>query len=226
MEDRFEVYCETLYPGEDGMLAELEKYAYENEVPIIRPAARRYLRWILPTIGAKNILELGTAIGFSAILMAQTMPKARIITMENYEKRIALARENITRAGLNDRITLLEGDAAGLLEVMGSKGDDENVPEGGFDLVFIDAAKAQYETYLRLVLPLIHPGSVIVCDNILAQDSGSILDSHYAIERRDRTIHDRMRQFLKSVTADPRFATDLSMAGDGMLSITVKKDSN
>ena len=210
--DRFEVFCETLYPGETGLLKELEAYAYENDVPIIRPAARRYLRWLLMTVRPKRILELGAAIGFSAILMAEALLDVQIITMENYEKRIPIARKNIRRAGLSERITLLEGDAAELLKDM----EDDD-----FDFVFIDAAKAQYETYMTLLQPLIRPGTVLVCDNVLAQDSGSILDSHYAIERRDRTIHDRMRHFLKSVTGDERYVTDLSMVGDGMLTITV-----
>ena len=222
--DRFEVFCETLYPGETGLLKELETYAYENDVPIIRPAARRYLRWLLSTVRPESILELGTAIGFSAILMAEALPDVSIVTMENYEKRIPIARENIERAGLSDRITLLEGDAAELLKNMGD-GSGGRVPHGGFDLVFIDAAKAQYETYLELMKPLLHTGTVIVCDNVLAQDSGSILDSHYAIERRDRTIHDRMRQFLKTVTSDPAYVTDLSAAGDGMFTITVGRDT-
>ena len=225
MEDRFEVFCETLYPGEEGILAELEKYAYENDVPIIRPAARRYLRWLLSTLQPDTILELGTAIGFSAILMAGALPDASIVTIENYEKRIPIAKENISRAGLDERIALLEGDAESILEQFNGGTQKSRVPEKGFDFVFIDAAKAQYENYLGLIMPLVHDKTVIVCDNVLANDSGSILDSHYAIERRDRTIHDRMRHFLKRVTADPRFVTDLSMAGDGMFSITIIKEN-
>ena len=95
---------------------------------------------------------------------------------------------------------------------------------GNSDLLaeaFIDAAKAQYETYLELILPYLHCGSVVVFDNVLAQDSGSTLDSRYAIERRDRTIHARMREFLHSVASDERFASDLSNAGDGILTITL-----
>ncbi|MCR5097644.1 MAG: O-methyltransferase [Lachnospiraceae bacterium] len=219
--ERFETYCETIYPAEAGLLAELEGYAAENDVPIIRPAARRYLRWLLRTIRPKSILELGTAIGFSAILMAEALPDAGIVTIENYEKRIPIARENISRAGVDGRITLLEGDAEDLLKQLNGGSQNYHVPKEGFDFVFIDAAKAQYERYLELLMPLIHPGTVLVCDNVLAQDSGSILDSHYAIERRDRTIHDRMRHFLKQVTADERYVTDLSMAGDGIFTITV-----
>ncbi len=219
--ERFETYCETIYPAETGLLAGLEVYAGENDVPIIRPAARRYLRWLIRTVRPKTILELGTAIGFSAILMAGADEDVNIVTIENYEKRIPIARENISRAGLDGRITLLEGDAEDLLQDLDGGSEKSRVPKDGFDFVFMDAAKAQYERYLELLSPLIHPGTVIVCDNVLAQDSGSILDSHYAIERRDRTIHDRMRHFLKQATADENYATDLSMAGDGILTITV-----
>lgn len=226
--DRFETFCETIFPSETGLFAEMEKYAIENDVPIIRPGARRYLRWLLATIKPRTILELGTAIGFSAILMAQAAPEAGIITVENYKPRIPVARDNIKRALMEDRITLIEGDAA---EVIGSLG-------WSFDLVFVDAAKAQYGTYLKLLMPggephgsdggfpksgsRLHSGSVVVFDNVLAQDSGSTMDSRYAIERRDRTIHARMRELLKRVSDDPRFAMDLSSAGDGILTLTVR----
>ena len=214
MDDRFEVFCETLYPTESGILSDMEKYALTHDVPIIRPAARRYLRWLIATIRPEMILELGTAIGFSAIMMAETAPEAHITTIESYEPRIQLAKENIARAGLPDRITLLFGDAAELLDTL----HETDI----YDLVFIDAAKAQYATYLKLVLSHLHSGSVIVFDNVLAQDSGSTLDSRYAIERRDRTIHERMRTLLHEVTSDARFATELSAAGDGMLTVTLK----
>lgn len=209
---RFETFCETIYPAETGLLAELEDYAKNNDVPIIRPGARRYLRWLLKTTEPKRVLELGTAIGFSAILMAQAATDAHITTIENYEKRIPVAKENLAKSGCSDRITLIEGDAAEVLKSM----TDES-----FDLVFVDAAKAQYETYLKLVMPFLHKKSIIVFDNVLAADSGSTMDSRYAIERRDRTIHERMRTLLKNVTADENFATDLMTSGDGIFTVTV-----
>ena len=218
-----------MYPPETGILAEMEKYAYENDVPIIRPAARRYLRWFLPTIRPRSIIELGTAIGFSAILMAEAALDARIITIENYEPRIPIARENIKKAGISDRVQMIEGDAAEILKSISQKPQpadakpdiSTDIADMSFDFAFIDAAKAQYETYLELILPFMHSGSVIVFDNVLAQDSGSTLDSRYAIERRDRTIHARMRKLLHSVTRDRRFVTDLSPVGDGILTITL-----
>ena len=240
--DRFEVFCETLYPKETGILADMEAYARENDVPIIRAGTRRYLRWLLTTIRPKSILELGTAIGFSAILMAETLKDVGIETIENYEPRIPIAEKNISLAGVSDRVRLIRGDAAEVLRSAKADGSHEvpksddasepgrlsrpadgslHIPEGGFDFVFIDAAKAQYETYLELTLPMVHGGSVLVFDNVLAQDSGSTMDSRYAIERRDRTIHARMRELLHSVTSDGRFISDLSETGDGILTLTV-----
>ncbi len=213
--DRFEAFCETGFVPEEGILKELSDFAYENDVPIIRPAARRYLRWLLPTIRPKRILELGTAIGFSAILMAQTLDDVAIVTVENYEKRIPIAKENIARAGLSDRIRLIEDDALDAVNFLA-----QDVGEG-FDMVFVDAAKGQYSSYLEAAMPLLHRGSVVLFDNVLAQESGTTLDSRYAIERRDRTIHQRMRELIRDTVADPRFAADLSPAGDGMLTLTM-----
>ncbi len=213
--DRFEVFCETVFPEEQGILKELSDFAKDNDVPIIRPAARRYLRWLLATICPARILELGTAIGFSAILMAQAAESAYIVTVENYEKRIPIAKENIKRAGCSERIRLMENDAMDAISLLAQ---DEGE---SFDLVFVDAAKGQYAAYLEAVMPFLHRGSVVLFDNVLAQESGTTLDSRYAIERRDRTIHQRMRELIRDSVSDSRFAADLSEAGDGMLTLTV-----
>ena len=206
---RFFVYEESLYDFSEDILDEIEKEALETEVPIIRKDTQGYLRFLLEALKPKRILEIGTAVGFSAILMARHT-EADIVTMESYEPRIPIAKENFKRAGVEKRITLMEGDAAKRLDDV----------EGQFDFVFIDAAKGQYGVYMEKVMSHVHPGSVIVCDNILFD--GNILESKYAVERRDRTIHKRLRDFIYDMCHDPRFTTSILSVGDGLLLSVVK----
>ena len=153
-----------------------------------------------------QILEIGTAVGYSALLMCQTMPRAcHITTIEKYEKRIPVARENFKKAGEESRITLLEGDADQLLG---------QLEEGRFDLVFMDAAKGQYLHWLPLLLKLMPPGGVLISDNVL-QD-GDIVESRFAVQRRNRTIHSRMREYLHTLKHMEEFETTVIPIGDGV----------
>ena len=160
----------------------------------------------------KQILEVGTAVGYSALLMAENMPAdCHITTIEKYEKRIPIARENFQRAGMEERITLLEGDAAEVLKGL----------EGPYDFVFMDAAKGQYIHFLEEVLRLLPIGGVLVSDNVL-QD-GDILESRFAVERRNRTIHSRMREYLYVLKHHEQLTTSIIPIGDGVtLSVRVK----
>ena len=152
-----------------------------------------------------RILEVGTAVGFSAILMAEYDPvPCQIITIENYEKRIPIARENIRRAGKEDCITLIEGDA---LEVMAGL-------EPGYDFIFMDAAKGQYIHFLPEVLRLLKKGGLLVSDNVL-QD-GDIIESRFAVTRRNRTIYSRMRDYLWQLKHMKEFETAVLTVGDGV----------
>ncbi len=206
---RFMVFEESIYPAAEEFLEQLEQEARAEEVPIIRKDTQAYLRSMLLILKPKRILEIGTAVGFSAILMAKHS-EAEIITMENYAPRIQKAKENIRAAGLSERITLLEGDAEELLQGI----------EGEFDLIFIDAAKGQYALYFERIKPHIHGGSVIISDNVLV--GGDVLESRFAVRRRDRTIHKRMRDFLYDVCHDEKFESALLPVGDGLL-VSVKK---
>ncbi len=206
---RFFVYEESLYEFSNDVLNEIEKEALETDVPIIRKDTQGYLRFMLETLKPKRILEVGTAVGFSAILMAKHTD-ASIVTIENYEPRIPIAKANFKRANVEERITLLEGDAQVRLDDV----------EGDFDLVFIDAAKGQYAVYFDKILSHLKPGSVIICDNVLFD--GNVLESKFAVERRDRTIHKRMRDFIYDMCHDPRFTSAILSVGDGLLLSVVK----
>ena len=153
----------------------------------------------------ERILEVGTAVGFSAIFMNEYNPvSCRIVTIENYEKRIPIARENFRRAGKESEIQLLCGDALELLPTLTES----------FDFIFMDAAKGQYLRFLPEVLRLLSPGGTLVSDNVLQE--GEILESRFAVTRRNRTIHKRMREYLYALTHDPRLTTAVFPVGDGV----------
>ncbi len=209
-DERFVTYIHSLEKPNSEILTEIEQAAHKDLVPIIRKEMESFLRVILTIKHPKEILELGTAIGYSAILMSECCD-AKITTIENYEKRIPIARENFEKAGKSDQIELLEGDA---LEVM------KTLPKEKYDFIFMDAAKAQYINYLPEVMRLLNPGGVLITDNVL-QD-GDLIQSKFVVRRRDRTIHKRMREFLETVKHDERLETSIVPIGDGIV-MAVKK---
>lgn len=193
------------------MLDCIEKEAIETYVPIIRKEMQSFLKMLLAIRKPARILEVGTAIGFSAILMAEYNPEdCQITTIENYEKRIPIARENFKRAGKEEQITLLEGDAAEVLKTI-----DEP-----FDFIFMDAAKGQYIHFMPEVLRLLKKDGILVSDNVL-QD-GDIIESRYVVTRRNRTIHKRMRDYLYQLTHHEELVTSILPIGDG-ITVSVRK---
>ena len=164
-----------------------------------------------------NILELGCAVGYSAILMSEYMPEdGHITTIENYDKRIEQAKINISYAKAEEKITLLEGDA---MDVM------KDLETEAYDFVFMDAAKAQYINFLPEVMRLMKPGAILIADNVL-QD-GDIIESRYGIVRRNRTIHSRMREYMYQVKHMEELETTIVPIGDGItMSVKVKGKDN
>lgn len=159
-----------------------------------------------------RILEVGTAVGFSSILMAEYDPvPCEITTIENYEKRIPIAKENFIRAGKEKQITLLEGDAAQILPTLTES----------YDFIFMDAAKGQYIHFMPDILRLLGSEGTLVSDNVL-QD-GDIIESRFAVTRRNRTIHKRMREYLYELTHDEHLVTAVLPIGDGVTVSTWKK---
>ena len=209
--ERIAVYLRSLESPENPLLEEIEQEALASYVPIIRKETQSLLKTLLTMLRPARVLEVGTAVGFSALLMSEYLPEgAHITTIEKYEKRIPIARQNFRRAGKEEQITLIEGDA---MEVLRSL-------DGPFDFVFMDAAKGQYPHYLPEVLRLLTPGSVLMSDNVL-QD-GSLIESRFAVERRDRTIHSRMREYLYELKHREDLMTSILPLGDGV-ALTVKK---
>ena len=205
VDERFIIYINSLDSGNSPFLEELEREARDSYVPVIRREMQSFLKVFLAMKRPGRILEVGTAVGFSAILMCENLPaESRITTIENYEKRIPAARENFRRSGYEERITLLEGDAAQVLRTLSDP----------YDFIFMDAAKGQYIRFLPEVLRLMEPGSVLISDNVL-QD-GEVIESRFAVERRNRTIHKRMREYLYAVKHHPRLVTAVLPLGDGI----------
>ncbi len=211
-EERIGTFINSFDTGNTPFLNELEQFAIETNVPVIRPQMQSFLKLLLAMKQPKQILEVGTAIGFSALLMCEYGPAdCRITTIEKYEKRIPIARENFRKAGREKQITLLEGDAAALLQEL----------QGPYDFIFMDAAKGQYIHFLPHILRLMPIGGLLVSDNVL-QD-GDVLESRYAVTRRDRTIHSRMREYLYELKHNEQLQTDILPVGDGVtVSVRVK----
>lgn len=209
-DERFVTYIQSLEKPNSEILSDIEREAHKDLVPIIRKEMESFLRVILNIKHPKEILELGTAIGYSAILMSEACD-AKITTIENYEKRIPIAKENIKKAGKENQIKLLEGDA---LEVM------KTLPDDAYDFIFMDAAKAQYINYLPEAIRLLKKDGVLITDNVL-QD-GDLIQSKFVVRRRDRTIHKRMREFLETIKNDERLETSIVPIGDGIV-MAVKK---
>ncbi len=211
VDERMTTYIHSLESPESEIIEIIEREALETYVPIIRKETQSLLKVLLLLKKPVKILEVGTAIGFSSILMSEYMPEnGHITTIEKYEKRIPIARENFKRAGREGKITLLEGDA---LEIMQSL-------EDSYDMIFMDAAKGQYIRYLPEALRLLSPEGLLVSDNVL-QD-GDLIESRFAVERRNRTIHSRMREYLYELKHNESLQTTILPLGDGV-ALSVKK---
>jgi len=211
VDERMVAYINSLDIGNTDLLNEIEEEAIKTYVPIIRREMQSFLKMLLALKQPRAILEVGTAVGFSALLMCEYgHPEAHLTTIEKYEPRIPIAKNNFKRAGREQQITLLEGDAFDHLKTL----------EGPFDFIFMDAAKGQYIHYLPEVMRLLAPGGILVSDNVL-QD-GDLIESRFAVERRNRTIHSRMREYLYELKHHPGLVTSIIPLGDGV-TVSVKR---
>lgn len=212
VDERLVTYINSLDTGNTSILDQIEKEALDSYVPIIRKEMQQFLKLLLAMKCPMRILEVGTAVGFSSILMAEYDPvPCEITTIENYEKRIPIAKENFIRAGKEKQIMLLEGDAAQILPTLTES----------YDFIFMDAAKGQYIHFMPDILRLLGSEGTLVSDNVL-QD-GDIIESRFAVTRRNRTIHKRMRAYLYELTHDERLVTAVLPIGDGVTVSTWKK---
>ncbi len=210
VDERIVTFINSLDTRNSELLETIEAEARAADVPIIRREMQSFLKVLLMMKKPKHILEVGTAVGFSALLMSTAVEEdCRITTIENYEKRIPIARGNFRRAGKDEQITLIEGDAAEVMKTL----------DGPYDFIFMDAAKGQYIHYLPDAMRLLSEGGVLVSDNVM-QD-GDVIQSRFAVERRNRTIHARMRDYLYELKHNAKLTTSIIPLGDGV-AVSVK----
>ena len=209
--ERIVDYINSLDKGNSPVCNAIEKEALADGVPIIRKEMGNLLKVLLLLKQPQKILEVGTAVGYTSILMSENMPEnCRITTIENYEKRIPVAKNNFKRAGKEEVITLLEGDAMDILKEL----------DGTYDFIFMDAAKGQYINFLPELLRLMPAGGLLISDNVLQE--GDIVESRYGVTRRNRTIHTRMREYIYTLTHAEQLETSIVPIGDG-ITLSVKK---
>ena len=205
VDERIVTFINSMETENSEILEAIEREALDTCVPIIRKEMQSFLKVLITIQKPMRILEVGTAVGFSALLMSEYAPEGcEIITIEKYEKRIPIARENFRRAGKEQQITLLEGDASEVLKDL----------DQSFDFIFMDAAKGQYIHFMPEVLRLLADGGTLVSDNVM-QD-GDIIESRFAVERRNRTIHARMREYLYELKHKEGVVTSILPLGDGV----------
>ena len=205
-QSRIRDYLLSLSKDAEGRLGRLRKEAEASDVPIIKPDTEELLRTMVQLLKPESILEIGTAIGYSAMVMADCS-EAGIVTIESYEKRIPMAKANFDEAGFTDRISLMEGDAGLILPRLCEE-------ERTFDLIFLDAAKGQYINWLPDIKRLMKKGALLFTDNVLLELT--VMESRYTVERRDRTTHKRMREFLHAIKHDEELISSVLPVGDGV----------
>ncbi|MCR5656316.1 MAG: O-methyltransferase [Butyrivibrio sp.] len=210
-EERINTFINSLDKGNAPYLDELERIALSDEVPIIRKDTQSLIKFLLTLTHPKKILEVGCATGFSALLMAEYSDEdTKITTIEKFEKRIPVAKDNFNKYDKTGKITLLEGDAINILAGLSES----------YDFIFMDAAKGQYLNFLPDCKRLLRQGGLLLSDNVL-QD-GDVMESRFAVTRRNRTIHERMREYLYTIKHDPELESVVINVGDGM-AISVRK---
>ena len=212
-DDDMNLYLRTVQPMYDGILGEIQKQSIEHDVPIVPHETARLLSVLLSIKKPKKILEIGTAVGFSAGLMSRYLEQGgSITTIDSFEIMLKDARENIKKMDLEDTITILEGDAADILPTLQEQ----------YDVIFLDAAKGQYGNFLPHCIRLLPVGGILIVDDVL--QGGSIAKTRFSVPRRQRTIHKRMRNFLWEISHNDCLESCILPVGDGVAICYKKSD--
>lgn len=208
--DYIDEYIDKTHNKNEPFFTNLRNFAEENHIYIIKPQVEQFLKTFLAVTQPKEILEIGTAIGYSATLMISCVPDAHITTIERDEEVLKIAKDNIKARGAEDKIRCIFGDACEVLENLG----------GSYDFVFLDAAKGQYQNHFEMILPKIRKGGVIITDDVLYM--GMTATDNLATKKHI-TITRRLREYLTMLCSDERFETSILPIGDGV-SVTYIKD--
>lgn len=207
-----QTYLETLIPKRSSLLNEMEQYAKEHRVPIMELIGIETMLHMLKLIQPKRIIEIGTAIGYSAIRMAEAVPQCDIVTIERDQTRIQIAKQFFQRAKLEERISILEGDALEMAETL------EKHPK--FDVLFIDAAKGQYQRFFELYSPLLTDSGVIISDNVLFK--GFVANIEKTEQKRQKGIATKLSHYNEWLVKHPQYDTTILPIGDG-IAISMKR---
>ncbi len=216
MDERMETFLEMFSMPLCENLSEIALKAADKHVPIIRRQTGELLVFLLKAFNVKNVLEIGTATGYSALYMAGGKPDVHIDTIEKVEYRTWEAKDNIVKNGFDDRINVMYGDALSILPKLIRQGNR-------YDMVFMDAAKGQYAAFSEYAYTLLRPGGIMVTDNVMQE--GEILESRYAVPRRNRTIYTRIREYLYDITHSDIWNSIILPLGDGVV-ISIRQDKD
>ena len=200
-------YLDIISPVNSKALEEIRAEAKRNYIPIIKRDTENFLKFVLKMQNPGSILEIGCAVGYSAAVMLENSD-ADIVTVEKMPERVEEAKRNIKYADFESRVSILEGDAGEILKSLADKGEK-------FDFIFMDAAKAQYITWLPIVKKLLKESGMIFSDNCLQE--GDLAESSFAIRKRDKTIHKRMREYIYLLLHDETLESWIFSIGDGVL---------
>lgn len=210
LDSNLQLFIKSLLPERDNLLLTMEDYAREHHISIIEPEIGQLLKFLVCVTNPKNILEIGTAIGYSTLWMARALAEdARITTIELVPQRLQVAESNFEKAGVIDKIIRINGDAREIIYEL-----DEV-----YDFIFLDAAKGQYSEFLDLTSKLLKPGGLLVADNVLL--NGWVIDLKYP-ERRKKTMVYKMRGFLEELKENQGFVSSIIPLGDGVALIWKK----
>jgi predicted O-methyltransferase len=200
-------YLDIISPVNSKAIEEIRAEAKRNYIPIIKRDTENLLKFVLKMQNPGSILEIGCAVGYSAAVMLENSD-ADIVTVEKMPERVEEAKRNIKYADFESRASILEGDAGEILKSLADKGEK-------FDFIFMDAAKAQYITWLPIVKKLLKESGMIFSDNCLQE--GDLAESSFAIRKRDKTIHKRMREYIYLLLHDETLESWIFSIGDGVL---------
>lgn len=200
-------YLDIISPVNSKAIEEIRAEAKRNYIPIIKRDTENFLKFALKMQNPGSILEIGCAVGYSAAVMLENSD-ADIVTVEKMPERVEEAKRNIKYADFESRASILEGDAGEILKSLADKGEK-------FDFIFMDAAKAQYITWLPIVKKLLKESGMIFSDNCLQE--GDLAESSFAIRKRDKTIHKRMREYIYLLLHDETLESWIFSIGDGVL---------
>lgn len=215
MEDRIrypevDTFLRATIKRENGFIREMELYAEKNHIPIVPPETAAFLKILINVHKPEKILEAGTAIGYSSIVMLGEMAETGIIdTIEIDEDVAQIARKNIAYAGFTGRIRILSGDALMVMKCI----------EKMYDMIFLDASKGQYNEYLDESLRLLRPGGLLVSDNVLYK---GLVTQEEPVMHKHRTITVKLREYLSRICNDDRLLTSIVPIGDG-ITVSVKR---